>query len=131
MANRIVHFNQWFLEFRWLQYNEQNDSVFCFICVQQNAKLNRRAARNKELAFISEGFSNWKKALTRFKKHQLSDCHKLDIADYQTNFPTTWGNVLEMSSDAAKKTMESYRICFIKVIKGLAISCPARTGHAG
>ena len=87
----------WFLEFRWLYYNEQNVSVFCFICVQQNAKLNLRAARNKELAFISEGFSNWKKALTRFKEHQLSN-------------------------DAAmqrKKTMESNRICFIKVIECL------------
>ena len=64
----MVHFNQstWFLEFRWLHYNEQNDSVFC---MQQNAKLNLRAARNKELAFITEGFSNWKRALTRFKEH--------------------------------------------------------------
>ena len=45
--------SKWFIEFRWLHYNEQNDSVFSFICVQQNAKLNLRAARNKELAFIS------------------------------------------------------------------------------
>ena len=92
--------------------------MFCFICVQQNAKLNLRAARDKELAFISEGFSNWKKALTRLKEHQLSDCHKLAI-DYQMNFPTTCGNVLEMSNDAEKKTMESNRICFIKVIECL------------
>ena len=92
--------------------------MFCVICVQQNAKLNLRAARNKELAFISEGFSNWKKAVTRFKEHQLSDCHKLAI-DYQMNFPITCGNVLEMSNDAAKKTMESNRICFIKVIESL------------
>ena len=74
--------------------------MFCFICVQQNAKLNLRAARNKELAFISEGFSNWKKTLTRFKEHQLSDCHKLAI-DCKMNFPTTCGNVLKMSNDAA------------------------------
>ena len=86
--------------------------------MQQNAKLNLRAARDKELAFISEGFSNWKKALTRLKEHQLSDCHKLAI-DYQMNFPTTCGNVLEMSNDAEKKTMESNRICFIKVIECL------------
>ena len=33
------------------------------------------------------------------------------------NFPTTCGNVL--SNDAAKKTMESKRICFIKVIECL------------
>ena len=82
--------------------------------MQQNAKLNVRAARNKQLAFISEGFSNWKKTLTRFKAYQLSDCHKLAI-EYQMNFPTTSGNVLEMSNVAAKKN----RICFIKVIECL------------
>jgi len=39
--------------------------------------------------------------------------------DYQINLPRTCGNVLEMSSDAAKKTMESNCICFIKVIESL------------
>ena len=34
-------------------------------------------------------------------------------------FPESCGNVWEMSSDAAKKTMESNRICFIKVIEYL------------
>ena len=99
----------WFLEFRWLYYNEQNVSVFCFICVQQNAKLNLRAARNKELAFISEGFSNWKKALTRFKEHQLSN----DAA------------MQRKKNDGVKSYLfhQSYRM--------FAISCPARTGHAG
>ena len=92
--------------------------MFCCICVQQNAKLNLRAARNKELVFISDEFLNWKKALTRFKKHQLSDCHKLAI-DYQMNFPTSCKNVLEMSNDAAKQTMESNLICLIKVIECL------------
>ena len=30
--------SKWFSVFPSLHYNEQNDSVFCFICVQQNAK---------------------------------------------------------------------------------------------
>jgi len=53
--------SKWFPEFPWLYYNEQNDSVFCFICVQQNAKSNLRAARSKEMSFISKGLSNGKK----------------------------------------------------------------------
>ena len=86
--------------------------------MQQNAKSNLRAARSKEISFISQGFSNWKKALTQFKEHQVSECHKI-ATDYRINLPRTCGNVLEMSSDAAKKTMESNRICFIKVIESL------------
>ena len=27
--------SKWFSEFPWLQFNEQSDSVFCFICMQQ------------------------------------------------------------------------------------------------
>ena len=42
----------------------------------------------------------------------MSECHKIAI-DYETNLSRTSGNVWEMSSDAAKKTMESNRICFI------------------
>ena len=48
----------------------------------------------------------------------MSECHKI-ATEYQINLPRTCGNVLEMSSDAAKKTMESNRICFIKVIESL------------
>ena len=63
VANRIAHFNpvKWFSEFPRLYYNEQSDSVLYFICMQQNAKSNLPAARSKEVCFISEGFSNWKR----------------------------------------------------------------------
>ena len=103
VANRITHFNpvQWFSEFPWLYYNEQSDSVLCFICMQQNAKSNLPAARSKEVCFISEGFSNWKKALARFKEHQVSECHKIAI-DYETNLSRTCGNVCEMSRCSIK-----------------------------
>ena len=50
--------SKWFNDFPWLHYNEESDSVLCFICAQQNEKLNLRAARNKEWVFISQGFSN-------------------------------------------------------------------------
>ena len=96
--------SKWFSEFLWLHYNEQSDSVLCFICMQQNAKWNFRAARSKEVCFVSKGFSNWKKALARFKEHQVCECHKIAI-DYETNLSRTCRNVWEMSGDAAKKTM--------------------------
>ena len=64
---------------------------------------------------------------TGFKEHQVSECHKIAI-DYETNLSRTCGNVWEMSSDAVKKTMESNRICFIKVIECLQYL--AREGRA-
>ena len=71
--------------------------------------------------------TRWKKALARFKGHRVSECHKIAI-DYETNLSRTCGNVWEMSSDAAKKSMESNRICFIKVIEWLQYL--ARQGQA-
>ena len=108
----------WFKEFPWLHYKEQHDSVLCFICVQQNGKSNLRAARNKELAFTSTGFTNWKKALTRFKEHQVSECHKMAV-DYQLRIPKACGNILQVSSDVAKETMEKNRRCLAKIIECL------------
>ena len=32
--------SKYFSEFPWLYYNEESDSVLCFICMQQNAKSN-------------------------------------------------------------------------------------------
>ena len=85
---------------RRLHYNEQGDSVLCFICMQQNAKSSLRAARSKEVCFISKGFSNGKKALARFKEHKVSECHKIAI-DYETNLSRTCENVWQMSSNVA------------------------------
>ena len=100
----------------------------CFICAQQNEKLNLRAARNKEWVFISQGFSNWKKALVRFKEHQVSECHKL-VMEYQISIPNTCGNVIQMSNDAAKKTMATNRFCILKIIECLQ-SPPCSTSNA-
>ena len=48
----------------------------------------------------------------------MSEYHKIAI-DYETNISRTCRNLWKMSSDAAKKAMESNRICFIEVIECL------------
>ena len=60
----------------------------------------------------------------------MSECHKIAI-DYETNLSRTCGNVWEMSSDAAKKTMEYNRICFIKVIEYLQYLARQRQAMQG
>ena len=68
---------QWFINFPWLDYNEEIDSVTCFTCKKQNFKENLVAKRLKESVFLESGFHNWKKALTKFEKtprKQVSPC---------------------------------------------------------
>ena len=110
--------SQWFEDFPWPHYEEKKDSLFCFVCVRQNSKNNIFSARNKEDAFITEGFSNWNKAVEKFQEHQSSKCHQTAM-DYTFVIPRTCGNVLEMSSTAAKKTMQCNQKCLITIIECL------------
>ena len=57
----------------------------------------------------------------------MSECHKIAI-DYEANLLRTCGNVWEMTSDAAKKIMESNHISFIEVIE--CLQCLLRKGQA-
>ena len=56
---------QWFVEYKWLDYNEVNDNV-----IRQLDQV-----KNKEGAFLRTGFRNCKKTLTNFRDHQQSKCH--------------------------------------------------------
>ena len=67
--------SQWFTSYSWLHYDQQNDQVYCYFCVK-SYKEKKQSNTKIEAAFISTGFSNWKKALERFKSHETSACHK-------------------------------------------------------
>lgn len=117
----------WFDNFPWLHYDENTDTVLCFTCHKQYAKGNLKTANKKDLAFIKEGFANWKKAIEKFRDHQMSECHKTSI-DYEVNLPQNYGNVHEMLNVEAKKTMQLNRLCLVKVIESLQYLC--RQGQA-
>ena len=101
-----------------MHYDEISDSVFCYICVNQNNKCNLTSARNKEQTFISTGYSNWKKALSRFKEHQTSECHKVAV-DFEIVLPKTCGDVIDVTNTIAKETRAQNRHCLAKIIESL------------
>ena len=114
MAKRIAHFNpSGFWNFPG--YTIMSKAILCYVCNKMQNKIFELPEVRKPALFL-KGFLNWKKALAQFKEHQVSECHKIAI-DYETNLSRTCGNVWEMSSDAAKKTMERNRTCLIKVIE--------------
>ena len=61
-------FSAWYDKYQWLHYQKQNDSVLCYYCTTAE---NRGPLK----AFTKKGYSQWKKALERFEKHQNSDSH--------------------------------------------------------
>ena len=51
----------WFERWSWLHYDKASDLAFCFLCRKAGTEGKLKAA-NKNLLFISKGFSNWKDA---------------------------------------------------------------------
>lgn len=107
--------SRWFTDYNWLDYNEKNDSVTCFICKKHFNKIEME--KNTEEAFLSVGFRNWKKALDAFREHQKSKGHVAALT-FEITIPKC-GNVKEMTSDQVKKDMQENRNCLLKIIETL------------
>ena len=69
-------------------------------------------------AFISKGFSNWKKALLRFQEHQGSQRHQVAVK-YEMVIPRAHGNIVDMTGTTARVTREDNRRCLAKIIESL------------
>ena len=68
----------WFEKYRWAEYSQDRDAMFCFSC----RHFTPPAYGNADDAFIKSGFRRWKKAQMK------SQCHKLSYVawtDYQSN----------------------------------------------
>ncbi|XP_014665403.1 PREDICTED: zinc finger MYM-type protein 1-like [Priapulus caudatus] len=74
-------------------------------------------SKNKEPAFLTSGFDNWKKATSRFESHQASESHRIAVAtissmsqltiDVQMN--TNLRQQQEVASKALLKVFQSLR----------------------
>ena len=61
--------SSWYSKYLWLHYQEGSDSVLCFYCLLTE-KCRLPVAGNWDLTVSRKSFSNWKKALEKFDKHQ-------------------------------------------------------------
>ena len=67
---------KWKQLYPWIAYNFNKDVVICSYCAEAEKQNYFGLSRNREPAFISKRFSNWKKALEKFQIHdEESDCH--------------------------------------------------------
>ena len=118
--------SKWFTDkppngFPWLHYRPESDTVICYKCHNNYNKGNLISVSNLKLAFISDGFSTWSKALHKFREHHNSECHKLSLA-YERQDPEYPSIMDSMSSAAAEKRSEErkYLMKLIECVKFLA-----------
>ena len=107
----------WFRTYNWLHYRPDDDSVICYICANQELKGNLISASNKDYAFISTGFCNWKKATMQFDSHMCSSCHKTALT-FHVTVPAC-KEIEAILSSEVEKARKSERNYFRKVMEAV------------
>lgn len=103
--------------------------LFCFFCEKAAAERLGlfQLSRNRDDAFITTGFRNWKKALQRFQEHAQSRSHQFAVervAHHQAAQPVECQ--LSTQRDAEQREAR----CCLKVIYFTSIQYLARQGLA-
>ena len=105
----------WFKRWPWLHYLEDQDDILCFICVRASSEKKLNWSNNAEAAFISEGFSNWKKNTIKFSSHEGSRCHKEAVLKL-ISLPSTMKDIGESLSQQHMKEKMERRQWFLKIL---------------
>ena len=108
----------------------RNDSVFCHFCRTQEQKGNIRDQGKKDAAYISKGFSNWKKAPKCFAEHQETTCHRIAAA-YFLVVPECEdvGEMIDKNTTQIRKAKRKYLLDVIKCLRYLSRQGIALQGH--
>ena len=102
-----------YARFKWIEYSEITDSVYCFKC----RHFTTTTAREK--VYTEDGFRQWNKCYgvhkeeNRLLKHELSDAHAhaentCDVYMVMQKSSKT-GNIVDLMGDANKKLVEENR----------------------
>ena len=118
----------------FVHYREGDDSVLCFTCmkaVTQKKLQWSSSSSNEDSAFISAGFTNWRKASEKFSSHEASKCHKEAVVRMVT-LPATTPNTVTCLLNKHQREQVENRKCFLKIqsnIKFLARQGLPLRGH--
>lgn len=92
--------------------------VYCFYCCLAYQNNLITFTQQPKTAFFLEGFSNWKKAIERFRVHEAADCHKEAKLKLSSAAAPT---VHEQMSIENAKAMALNREMFLKVLSSLML----------
>ena len=118
LAKKVLTFQQsWYKAFPWLHYDATKRGVLCHVCLTAKSRKLSDLAKYSEDTFTSKGFSNWKKALEKFRAHEKCVAHRLSKENLC--FATTSKSVdvhLNRQLEAEQKRAHK---CLMKVISSL------------
>ena len=118
--------SSWYTQYPWLHYQEGSDSVLCFQCMV--ARKRSLLHGTGDAVFSQIGFSNWKKALEKFEKHQKSNYHR-DAVQLITSNTKNVGEMLSESYAQQKVENRQVFMIILSSIRFLARQRLALRGH--
>lgn len=116
--------DKWLTSYSWL--NIDNGKAFCKVCQSCESRKLLTFSTKKEKAFLSEGFTNFKKGPEKFRAHEKSRCHWEAVSKYASYERGT--NVVQTLPDQKGKEMVQARDALLSVISSLWLL--ARQGMA-
>lgn len=117
----------WISTYSWIEWDSQNEKVFCQTCKKAEAGGLLTFSSKKEDAFTSVGFSNWKNALDRFKAHEHSQSHKESVMKVLSK--QNVGIMLDDQLDKDMKVARTAMMCIFTTVKFLCRQGIAIRGH--
>lgn len=125
-SNRSRTFQKkWFDDFKWISFCKNRKAAFCFICQWSNFNSSLKTTKS-DLAFISTGFTAWKRATETFRNHEKSTCHLTSVMAMNTFKSPV--NVHSMLSDQHREEQIVRKKVFLKIIT--SVGYLARQGLA-
>ena len=88
------------------------------MCKPSSAQKKLQWSSNVDLAFISNGFTNWKDATVKFSVHEVSKCHK-EVVLKMFTLPSSTKNMAESLSNALKREKFEQQQCLLKVLSNI------------
>ena len=119
----------WFQRYPWLHLSMCLKAAVCYPCAKGHSLGLLTLSTKNEDTFITKGFTNWKKALEKFKEHQKSACHRHAVLQLQQ---VKSGPVTAQLSSQKASEQESARAALLSVfssIRYLARQGLAIPGH--
>jgi len=131
LKNRTLSFQKsWYSDYPWLHYKPSVLGVVCFYCATAEHLELFGLSRNREDAFITAGFRNWKKALDRFNDHSRCRSHQFaveQVAHLKSAEPVD--SQLSTQRNAEQREAQINLIVIVTSIKYLARQGLALRGH--
>ena len=112
---------KWFDTFTWLDYDESNDCVYCYICRLALSKKKLKLPQ-RDLSFTHLGFTNWKDSTVGFRSHEKSKSHINAVEVMMVTHSNTTldiGRMLSANYEEERKVNREMLLLILKNIRFL------------